>query len=119
MHQDDLLAAVRQGTAAFTFAEVLACIDAAYHFTPTAFRNGNQNNPAGSNPGSCRVFAFAQKHHLTASQTLQLFAEHYREVQENPHGESHNNIRQFMQHGWEKIQFFGEPLHPRSGVSDA
>ncbi|WP_245840531.1 HopJ type III effector protein [Ohtaekwangia koreensis] len=42
--------------------------------------------------------------------TLSLFAEHYRSVLENPDGTDHQNIRQFMLHGWPGIIFEGQAL---------
>ena len=63
-----LLAAL--GTGGADFAAVLAHIDAAYDFTPTAFDNGAAHNAAGQNSGSCKVLSFAQIEGLSAAQTL-------------------------------------------------
>lgn len=62
------------------------------------------------NQGSARVFAFAQLNNLNKEETLQLFAEHYQSVLNNQEGTDHQNIRQFMKHGWEGIVFEGEAL---------
>ena len=43
-----------------SFQETIAFIDENYHFTPTAFKNGNQHNNANENNGSCKIFAFAK-----------------------------------------------------------
>jgi len=51
------------------------------------------------------VFAFGQIHQLTKLQTLTLFGEHYRDVVATPQGDDHQNIRQFMQHGWDGVLF--------------
>ena len=32
---------------------------------------------------------------------MKLFGEHYRSVKENPEGDDHQNIRNFMKYGWE------------------
>jgi hypothetical protein len=93
------------------FKEVIAYIDENYDFTPTSFKNGNTINEAGQNNGSCKVFSFAKLQGLSKEQTLPLFGEFYREdVLKNPDGTDHQNIRNFMQHGWEGISFEGEAL---------
>ena len=93
-----------------TFADTLAVIDSYYDFTPTAFSNGELNNAAGENNGSCKIFAFGLLHRLTASQTLAGFGEHYRGVLADPTGLGHQNIRHFMQHGWAAIDYQEQPL---------
>jgi hypothetical protein len=93
------------------FAEVIATIEANYHYTPTRFNNGGIVNEAGSNEGSCKIFAFAKLHGLDEKQTLTCFGKYYRDdVLGNPHGEDHANIRNFMQHGWGGVEFEGEAL---------
>ncbi len=97
------------------FDEVIATINAHYDYTPTAFSNGNGDsvlvNTAGTNEGSCRIFAFAKHQQLTEEQTLHCFGHHYRDdVLVNPEGDSHGNIRAFQQHGWSGIAFSGEAL---------
>ncbi len=113
----ELLAHLRAASHPLTFADVLASLDAHYHYTPQTFRNGSANdhvlNPAGTNSGSCKVFSFARLHGLNAAQTLACFAEHYQHVLADPHGTDHANIRRFMRYGWAGIQFDGEALHPK------
>lgn len=92
------------------FAEVIAFIEENYHFTPTAFKNGNQYNEAGQNSGSCKVFAFAKLQQLTQTQTLQLFGGYYQDVLNTPEADDHQNIRNFMIFGWDGILFEGEAL---------
>lgn len=104
----DLLNRLSAGEA--QFSDVLAYIEARYTHTPTAFQNGAQANAAEQNQGSAKVFAFAQLNGLDAAQTLTLFAEHYAAVLATPEGTDHQNIRQFMQHGWQGIQFSGQAL---------
>jgi hypothetical protein len=97
------------------FKETIAVIEAYYQYTPTAFRNGKHENAAGENEGSCKIMAFAQLHKLTPEQTLHCFGDYYRkEVLQAPDGESHQNIRQFMQHGWEGVQFSSPPLNKKT-----
>ena len=94
-----------------TFAETIATIESNYKFTPTAFQNGNQHNGAGENSGSCKVFAFAKIQQLTQAETLACFGAYYfEEVLGDPEGTNHQNIRNFMQSGWNGIQFEGEAL---------
>ena len=107
-----LLAQLAAGTA--KFADVIAFIEARYTHTPTAFQNGTQANAAEQNQGSAKVFAFAQLNALDQAQTLSLFAEHYAAVLATPEGTDHQNIRQFMQQGWEGIQFSGTTLSPKA-----
>ena len=92
------------------FDDFLAVIDANYRFVPSAFSNGEQVNKTGENSGSCKVFAFGLLHQLTQQQTLGLFGQHYRDVLANPSGDDHQNIRQFMQHGWDGITFEQQSL---------
>lgn len=92
------------------FADVLAFIEARYNHTPTAFQNGQQHNAANENQGSAKVFSFAKLNDLDQAQTLSLFAEHYASVLATPEATDHQNIRQFMQNGWDGIKFEGTAL---------
>jgi hypothetical protein len=92
------------------FKEVIEFIDAHYNHQPTAFKNGALHNEANQNQGSAKVFTFAQLNKLDKIDTLYLFAEHYQAVLKNLDGIDHQNIRQFMMHGWEGIVFEGEAL---------
>jgi hypothetical protein len=93
-----------------SFPETITYIDENYIFTQTTFKNGNQMNNAGENNGSCKIFAFAQLHHLTKEETLSLFGDFYQDVLKTPEATDHQNIRNFMIFGWEGIQFEGEAL---------
>jgi hypothetical protein len=100
---------------AVSFNETLAVITETYHYQPTEFSNGLYEhvliNKAGSNEGSCKIFAFAQLNRLDQQQTLNLFGDYYRlDVLNDPHGAGHPNIRNFMRYGWEGLRFKGEPL---------
>lgn len=92
------------------FADVISHIEARYTHTPTAFQNGQQHNAATENQGSAKVFSFAQLNDLDQQQTLNLFAEHYAAVLATPDATDHQNIRQFMQNGWNGIKFEGDAL---------
>ena len=82
------------------FADVIAFIEANYHYTPVEFSNGEVVNPAGMNEGSAKVFSLAKLHGLNQIDTLSLFAEHYQSVLATPDGDDHANIRNFMHYGW-------------------
>ena len=102
---------LNQTPEAITFAETMATIESNYDFTPTSFQNGSQHNGAGENSGSCKVFAFAKIHELSQAATLACFGSYYfEEVLSDPQGTNHQNIRDFMQSGWNGIQFEGEAL---------
>jgi hypothetical protein len=110
MNLNTLLQTLERAPERVEFEDTLAVIDALYDFTPTAFRNGDIVNAAGQNSGSCRLFAFAKLHNLTEQQTLACFGRHYRDVLNNPEGDDHQNIRNFIQHGWAGIHFEAMPL---------
>jgi hypothetical protein len=102
---------LKQTPEAITFAETIATIESNYAFMPTAFQNGNQHNGAGENSGSCKVFAFAKIQQLTQAETLACFGAYYfEEVLGDLEGTNHQNIRNFMQSGWDGIQFEGDAL---------
>jgi hypothetical protein len=102
---------LKQTPKTITFAETMAVIEENYDFNPTAFDNGTQHNQQGQNSGSCKLFAFAQLHNLSQAETLACFGAYYfEEVLGDPEGNNHQNIRNFMQSGWEGIQFEEEAL---------
>lgn len=92
------------------FQNVIEFIETNYQHQPTAFKNGEAFNESTQNQGSAKVFAFAQINNLNKEDTLYLFAEHYRAVLDNPNGTDHQNIRQFMGHGWAGVVFEGQAL---------
>jgi hypothetical protein len=96
---------------AIEFAETMAVIEENYKYTETAFVNGEQVNAAGQNSGSCKLFSFARLHSLNEAETLACFGSYYRDdVLKNPQASDHQNIRQFMIHGWQGIEFSGQAL---------
>jgi len=66
------------------FSETINTIEANYNFTPTAFKNGTLQN------------AFGQFY--------------FDEVLKDPNGDGHQNIRNFMNTGFEGVSFEGTPL---------
>ncbi|OOG17155.1 HopJ type III effector protein [Sphingobacterium sp. CZ-UAM] len=92
------------------FQEVLDHIAEQYTYTPASFQNGNLKNSATENQGSAKVLYFARLNNLSETDTLGLFAEHYQNVLDNPIGDGHQNIRQFMANGWDSVAFEGDVL---------
>ena len=97
------------------FDKTMQVIHEHYHFTASGFDNGTLHNQAGSNEGSCKIFAFAKIHQLTDAQTLACFGDYYRiDVLQHPENNDHANIRQFMLTGLDGITFPGNnPLTPK------
>jgi hypothetical protein len=96
------------------FEDSMTVIESNYNFTPTTFRNGEILNEAGQNNGSCKILAFGQLNGLSIDETLACFGKFYREdVLGNPEGEDHQNIRNFMQSGWDGVSFHGAALMPK------
>lgn len=100
--------------ASLQFSDTMDVIDALYDFTPTSFSNGNIQNKANENNGSCKLFAFAQINNFSEPQTLALFGEYFRDVLVTPEGYDHQNIRNFMSTGWAGISFNGIALCPKA-----
>ncbi len=107
MNIEKLHTQLKNNPSAIEFSDIMNLIDKLYTYTPTKFTNGPKViNEAGTNEGSCRIFAFAQDQQLTEEQALHCFGTYYRhDVLENPEGNDHANIRSFMQHGWKGIHF--------------
>lgn len=100
------------------FSETMSVINENYVYQPCQFHNGLADerlvNEAGTNEGSCRIFAFAQIHQLDQQETLDLFGDYYRQdVLGNPNGKDHQNIRNFMKFGWAGLEFEGQALTPK------
>jgi hypothetical protein len=111
----ELISRIKQAPQTVEFNDVISTIEAHFNYQPTRFSNGLDEhkviNEAGSNEGSCKIFAFAQLNDLNQDETLACFGNYYRnDTMEHPEGNDHMNIRQFMKHGWSGIQFDGEAL---------
>jgi len=111
MNLTSYITRLKQAPKTIAFTDTMATIEEHYVFTPTAFQNGNQQNKAGENSGSCKLFAFAKLQNLSQEETLASFVAYYFEdVLKNPEGNDHQNIRNFMKTGWDGIRFEGEAL---------
>ena len=111
---ESIINKIKTNPTALGFKEVIAAIEENYHFTATKFINGEIVNEAGQNSGSCKVFSFAKLQDLSKEETLACFGEYYRkDVLENQNGTDHQNIRNFIKFGWQRIVFEGEALHKK------
>ena len=114
MSLNDFLQKLAATPEAVAFADTIAVIDENYDFQETAFSNGGTENQAGQNNGSCKIFAFGKFNGLSEQQTLHCFGDYYRvDVLENPEGDDHQNIRNFIKHGWQGVNFAGDALAPK------
>ncbi|WP_341476835.1 HopJ type III effector protein [Pokkaliibacter plantistimulans] len=107
--------------ASLDFEDTINLIHEHYDYQPTSFTNGCENdqivNDAGTNEGSCKIFAFAKLHELNEARTLACFGRYYhQDVLQHPDGNDHRNIRLFMKYGWQGIQFADSPLTPKREV---
>lgn len=92
------------------FSETLAFIASAYDYQPSRFFNGNVENAAGENEGSCKTLGLALLEQFTTEEALLAFGEHYQSVLANPAGDDHRNIRALMDTGLPGVHFDAEPL---------
>ena len=111
----ELLQQIKTQPEMVEFQQLMDVIAASYVYTPSHFQNGLGDdcviNEAGTNEGSCKIFAFAQLHKLTEAETLACFGRYYREdVMQHPEAEDHANIRTFMRYGWKGIVFSSDAL---------
>jgi hypothetical protein len=115
MTQIDFLRQLKDRPNSIEFTAVMEFINQNYTYKPVRFINGlNADvviNEAGTNEGSCKIFALGKLLGLDEISTLACFGSYYRyDVLSNPQAEDHANIRQFMKDGWAGIQFDGDAL---------
>ena len=109
MSLDEFLQQLSPSTS-LDFENTMQVIADNYDYQQVAFKNGDVQNNAGENEGSCKIFAFAQLNKLSEEQTLLCFGRFYRDVLNTPEGNDHGNIRNFMKSGWDGISFEGSAL---------
>lgn len=111
---DTFLVQVKQQESTIEFEQVIQVIEDNYQYQPTSFTNGELVNESETNEGSCKIFYFAKLNKLTPEQTLACFGRYYRDdVLANPNGNDHGNIRNFMQTGWQGVEFKSVALLPK------
>ena len=98
-----------------SFDQTIQLVNDVYNYTPRRFYNGINDkmitNEAGSNEGSCKIFAFGLANKLSEEETLTCFGDFYRnDVLNHPDGNDHANIRTFIIHGWNGIKFDNNAL---------
>ena len=113
----DFIDKIKQGQKV-RFAETMEYIARNYHYQQASFSNGlgerRLDNRPGENEGSLKIFSLGRILGLNKQQTLTLFGELYwRDVLENPQGDDHTNIRNFMEFGWEGVALGQNALTPR------
>jgi hypothetical protein len=100
---------------AIEFVDAIALIDECYDYKPSRFRNGATINQAGQNAGACKILAFGRLNGLSEQELLACFGHYYRnDVRNHPGGQDHQNIRQFIEQGWQGVVFDSEPLTCKS-----
>ena len=106
-----ILEQLKNSPETINFNDVIVFIDENYNFKPVRFVNGSIVNEANQNNGSCKIFSFAKINNLSEKETLALFGDFYRnDVLQNPEGEDHQNIRNFIKYGWDGILFTEDAL---------
>jgi HopJ type III effector protein len=88
-----------------TFESVMELIDTHFESQLLEFKNGDIVNKQGENEGSAKLLSYAALSDMDKATTLKLWGQYYREVQNDPNGSSHQNIRNFMKYGWEGVPF--------------
>lgn len=104
MTQEAYLEELRSG-AQMDFDALMVLINDNFNYTPASFTNGDLQNAADENQGSAKLFCFSAIHQLTQLEVLHCFGQYYQEVLDNPEGDSHANIRNFITYGWEGLKF--------------
>lgn len=84
-----------------TFEEVMEMINANFETGLIEFKNGDIVNKQGENAGSAAVLSYGALAGFDKETTLKLWGQYYREVLDDPDGDSHQNIRNFMKFGWD------------------
>ncbi len=95
------------------FSDTLAFIAETYDYQPSQFVNGNVENAAGENEGSCKTLGMAVLEGFSTEEALLAFGEHYQAVLANPSGNDHRNIRALMETGLPGVRFDQQPLKRR------
>ena len=98
----------------YAFSETLAFVAVHYDYQPSAFRNGDVENAAGQNEGSCKTLGLALLEGFSNDEALRAFGEHYRSVLATPQGSDHGNIRALMVHGLDGVKLEQQPLKPKA-----
>lgn len=115
MSVEEFVNRINNNPEGIAFSDTMVLVEKYFDYTPVRFTNGVGDdktiNEAGSNEGSCKIFALGKLLALDEEQTLNCFGDYYRiDVLQHPDGSDHANIRNFMHHGWQGIAFDSEAL---------
>jgi hypothetical protein len=115
MTKIELIRRINDRPNSIEFNVMMEFISQNYVYKPVRFVNGLGSdafiNDAGTNEGSCKIFALGKLLGLDEQATLACFGSYYRsDVLGNPAGEDHANIRNFMKYGWDGILFDSNAL---------
>jgi len=112
---NDLITRLNTSEESIEFNEVMHVISNNYNYQQSSFTNGDLVNQAGTNEGSCKIFAFAKLNDLSEQATLNCFGQYYHnDVLNHPTAEDHGNIRNFIKFGWSGIAFDNDVLTIKS-----
>ncbi len=110
---DQFILKLTQHPELIEFSDTLDVIDENYDFAPAKFTNNRAVNDENENNGSCKIFAFGLLKSLSKQQTLACFGSYYRDdVLAHPENDDHQNIRNFIEAGWDGIHFSSAALIP-------
>ncbi len=106
----ELLTLLKENPTQVQFNQVIETINNEYHYTPSRFHNGQDNdiviNEASTNEGSCKILAFAKLNSLTKEETLNCFGKYYRnDVLLNLENTDHANIRTLIKYSLSDVHF--------------
>jgi len=115
MTEIELMRQVNERPDSIEFNAMMEFISQNYVYKRVRFVNGLGSdaaiNDAGTNEGSCKIFALAKLLGLDEQSTLACFGSYYRDdVLGDPSGEDHANIRNFMKYGWDGVLFDSNAL---------
>ena len=110
MTLNELLSQLKTQPDSVEFDNVIETINNNYSYTPSRFTNGQGDdlviNDAGTNEGSCKIFAFALLNKLSKQQALACFGKYYRQdVLLHPAANDHANIRTLIKYSLNDIKF--------------
>lgn len=103
--------------ASVTFDETMAVIEAGFEEQQVPFAVGALASAKGENAGSAKILSLGRLASLTEAEVLACFGQYYVDVQGNPSGDDHGNIRGFMAGGWGCVDMpLGVSLMPKGST---
>ncbi|MBT3852888.1 hypothetical protein HOF65_02590 [bacterium] len=97
------------------FNATIFFIHSEYEYEAKPFSIAGKESKAGQNEGTAKILAFSIDNGLNLQDTLLLFGDFFQEVNDDPEGVEHENIRLLMANGLESVKFSkGSCLRKRS-----